>query len=121
MGAFEKSEKNYSRQLAVGYIVYMMAGSYFRQTGSRRNLQNLYLHYAEMPRQKQYQYEERVIRAMDHLDRNFLQKIESLRFQVTGRFDQEDYLLDFSTGGFESLQCRVQKNGSFQLIPLPLG
>lgn len=120
MGAFDKSEKNYSRQLAVGYIVFMMAGSYFCQSGSSRTLQNLYLHYAEMPQQKQYQYEERVIRAMEQLDSKFLRRIAGLRFRVSGRFDQEDYLLNFSTGGFESLQCRIQKNGTFRLIPLPL-
>ena len=79
---------------------------------------NLYLHYAEMPREKQYQYESRVISSMEALGKEFLQNIATLRCNVRYRLCGDDILLEFCTGGFEGLQCRIQKNCTFQLAPL---
>ena len=49
----ELSAKSYGRQSAVAYIIYMMAGSYFASGTSNSRLRNLYLNYAEMPKEKQ--------------------------------------------------------------------
>ena len=52
---FTNSGKGYSNQLAVSYIVYMMAGSYFHKSSCKNAMEekHLYMHYAEMPQQKQ--------------------------------------------------------------------
>lgn len=118
MKTFNNAEKKYNRQRATAYIVYMMAGSYFHSQKATGSFKNFYLHYAEMPREKQYGCEARVIQSMEALDHNFLRKISSLRFHAVCRIDGEDLLMEFSTGGFESLRCRIRKNGDFQLSPV---
>lgn len=54
MRTFNSSEKSYSKQRAMAYVVYMMAGSYFSSSSAAGRIPNLYLQYAEMPREKQY-------------------------------------------------------------------
>lgn len=117
MKTFSSAEKKYDRQRATAYIVYMMAGSYFHSRKADRSFKNFYLHYAEMPLEKQYRCEDRVIRSMEALDPQFLRNIASLCFHAACRNDGEDLLMEFSTGGFESLRCRIRKNGDFQLSP----
>ena len=75
MKTFNSIEKSYHKQRALAYIVYMMAGSYFSLSSSAFSPLNLYLHYAEMPREKQYQYESRVISSLEALGKDFLQNI----------------------------------------------
>lgn len=118
MKTFKSSEKNYSKQRATAYAVYMMAGSYFSSSSAASRIPNLYLHYAEMPREKQYQCESRVISSMEALGRGFLRKIAALRCDVRCRFCSDDILLEFWTGGFEGIQCRIRKDCTFQLTPL---
>lgn len=118
MKTFNSVEKCYSKQRATAYIVYMMAASYFSSRGAARKFPNLYLHYAEMPREKQYRCESRVISAMNALGKDFLQKIANLRYDVRYQFCGDDILMDFYTGGFEGLQCRIQKDNTFCLTPL---
>lgn len=118
MKNFSSVEKGYSKQRATAYIVYMMAGSYFSSHGATRKFSNLYLHYAEMPQEKQYQCESRVISSMDALGKDFLTKIAALRYDVRYNFCGDDLLMEFHTGGFEGLLCRIQKNGSFRLTPV---
>ena len=118
MKNFNSSEKGYNKQRATAYIVYMMAGSYFSSHGAPRKFPGLYLHYAEMPREKQYQCESRVISSMGALDEDFLQKIAALRCDVRCKSCGDDLFMDFHTGGFESLQCHIQKNGTFCFTPV---
>lgn len=118
MKTFNSSEKGYNRQRATAYIVYMMAGSYFSSSGVTRKFPNLYLHYAEMPREKQYQCESRVISSVEALGEGFLQKIAVLRCDVRFRACSGDILIEFLTGGFEGLQCRIAPNGTFLLAPV---
>lgn len=117
MKTFNNTEKGYSKQRAMAYIVYMMAGSYFNSQGSTDRFKNLFLHYAEMPREKQYEWESRVINSMEGLNKDFLQKIAALRYEVFFTTCDEELLMEFRTGGFESLLCRIRKNGTFQLTP----
>ena len=118
MKTFNSIEKSYRKQHALAYIVYMMAGSYFSLSNSTHRPLNLYLHYAEMPREKQYQYESRVISSMEALGKEFLHSFATLRCNVRCRRSGDDILLEFCTGGFEGLQCRIQKNCTFQLAPI---
>ena len=49
MGFFSLSKKQYNKQQAVGYVVYMMVGSYFHAEDLPRKFHNFHLHYAELP------------------------------------------------------------------------
>lgn len=118
MKIFSSNRKSYSKQCAMAYIVYMMAGSYFSSCGGACRIPNLYLHYAEMPREKQYQCESSVISTMEALGKSFLQKIADLRCDVRCRSCGDDIVLEFQTGGFEGLQCRIRENCTFQLTPV---
>ena len=112
------NQKNYNRQMAEGYIMYMMAGSYFKDGKALGSCGSLFLHYAEMPSQKQYQYEERVIKAMDHLDVDFLGKLSQLRCEVSYGWIDGQLVMLFGTGGFEGLCCRIKENGVFEVEPV---
>lgn len=116
-GTFKTS---YDKQHAIGYIVYMITSSYFGG-GSARGFDRLYLHYAEMPRQKQYEAEEQVILAMDRLASDFLEAISQMHYCATYFTHGSELILEFNTGGFESLRCTVQQDGSFFLTPVQAG
>ena len=47
MGFFSLSKKQYNKQQAVGYVVYMMVGSYFHAEDLPRKFHNFHLHYAK--------------------------------------------------------------------------
>ena len=117
MQNFNSSKKSYSRQFAMAYIVYMMAGSYFSSSSATPRIQKLYMHYAEMPREKQCQLEDRVISSLEKMEKRFLQKIADLRCGVRCSSCDGDILLEFYTGGFEGLQCRIRKDCTFRLAP----
>lgn len=107
--------KGYDRQRAAAYAVYMMAGSYFGGRNTADRFKNMYLHYAEMPREKQYDCESRVIAAMEELNKVFLRRISNLRCEVTCRICGTVLFMEFRTGGFEWLLCEVKKNGTFHM------
>lgn len=113
----EFSQESYSRQNAVAYIIYMMAGSYFASGTSNGRFRNLYLHYAEMPKEKQYENERRVIASVEKLGEDFLRKISGLRCETVCRRSGEELLMEFQTGGFEGLSFQIGKNGNFRLSP----
>ena len=114
----ELSAKNYGRQNAVAYIVYMMAGSYFGSGTSNSRFRNLYLNYAEMPKEKQYENERRVIDSVEKLGAEFLQKIAALRCKAVCRRFGEELLMEFHPGGFGGLRFQIERNGNFRLSPL---
>ena len=115
---FISTEKHYNRQYAACYAVYMMAGSYFAAGKGTAAFRKMYLHYAEMPRQKQYQSEEKVIRAMNRLDTDFLKKISDLRCEISCKCIGDDMHMKFRTGGFEGLSCVICPDGTFQIAPV---
>ena len=118
MKTFTSTERNYNRQYAAAYVVYMMAGSCFARCRSLRVFCNWYLHYAEMPRQQQYQCESQVIRATERMTCCFLEKIAALHCEVSCRHEGDDLCLDFCTGGFEGLHCLIHPDGTFQIVPV---
>ncbi len=112
--------KSYNKQFAVCYIIYMMGGSFFHKCtfGSAYEEERLYLHYVEMPKQKQYECEERVLRAVSRMDKEFLRAIQGLNCQVKCSFQGDDCKIEFLTGGFESMSCIVDEDGRFLIEPL---
>ena len=118
MAIFNSTEKNYNKQRAMAYIVYMMGGSYFNSSKMDDRFKNLYLHYAEMPQKRQYECESRVISSIERMGWNFLKKISELRCEITCRACGDELLMEFCTGGFEGLRCIIYQNGSFQFSSL---
>lgn len=120
MKNFASSEKNYDRQKAVSYIIYMMGGSYFGKCrcANSRAARHLYLHYAEMPRSRQYDCEEKVLDMIEHMSPEFLEALGTLSCETFFCDVDGDCVIHFYTGGFESLQCTVRKNGTFTIIPV---
>lgn len=113
-----KSMKTFSKQFAVSYVVYMMVGSYFHSTECRNPLEEkrLFLHYAEMKTQTQIEEECKVIKALEKLNKDFLESLETLRCEVHFGRSGNYYVVDFQTGGFESLSCRIGVKGDVEIL-----
>lgn len=118
MRSFINCEKGYNKQLASAYIVFMIAGSYFHKCHCQSRSPRFFLHYAEMPRQKQFEYEQRVIKKIECLDKTFLEKLSQLQCEVVGWQEEGDFVMVFQTYGFEELEFIINQNGNFQLLNL---
>lgn len=110
--------KTFSKQFAVSYVVYMMGGSYFYSTECRNPLEEkrLFLHYAEMKKQTQIEEECKVIQALEKLNKEFLETLGTLKSEVHFRRSGNYYVVDFQTGGFESLSCWIGVNGEVEIL-----
>lgn len=109
-------EKGYNKQLASAYIVFMIGGSYFYKCHSRSHSSRFFLHYAEMPRQKQYACEAWLAREIERLDKIFLKKLGQLQCEVIGWREKEDVIMKFYTYGFEELKFGINPDGEIQLL-----
>lgn len=114
-GIFSLSKKQYNKQQAVGYVVYMMVGSYFHAEDLPRKFHNFHLHYAELPEVQKGKIADQVICQMDKLDTKFLQEIALLRCEVVSFYEGEKLCLVFSTCGFGEIRCWITKDGWFEL------
>lgn len=110
--------KTFSKQFAVSYVVYMMGGSYFHSTECRNPLEEkrLFLHYAEMKREKQIEEECKVIEALEELNKEFLESLGTLKSEVHFRRSGNYYVVDFQTGGFESMSCFIGEKGKLEIL-----
>lgn len=120
MGFFCLSKKQYNKQQynkqqAVGYVVYMMVGSYFHAEDLPRKFHNFHLHYAELPEVQKGKIADQVICQMNKLDTKFLQEIALLRCEVVSFYEGEKLCLVFSTCGFGEIRCWITKDGWFEL------
>lgn len=114
---FTNSGKGYSNQLAVSYIVYMMAGSYFHKSSCKNAMEEkyLYMHYAEMPQQKQLTTETEVIKCMNQLCEEFLDSIRILNCEIHFKQFENEYRVVFETGGFENVEAVIDTAGHYQI------
>ena len=113
-----KTMKTFSKQFAVSYVVYMMGGSYFHSTECRNPLEEkrLFLHYAEMKKQTQIEEECKVIQTLEKLNKEFLEALGKLKSEVHFGRNGNFYVVDFQTGGFESLSCQIGVNGEIRIL-----
>lgn len=113
---FTNSEKKYNRQFAESYIAYMMVGSLFKKAVCKNpsEAKHLYLHYAEMPSEKQMNQEYAVLKQLDNFDFFFLNQIKQMQCEVYMKPCSDCYLITFSTG-FETIIARVDVKGHLQL------
>lgn len=87
MRFFSLSKKQYNKQQAVGYVVYMMVGSYFHAEDLPRKFHDFHLHYAELPEAQKGKIADQVICQMNKLDTKFLQEIALLRCEVVSFYE----------------------------------
>lgn len=106
-------ENGYKMQFAKGYIVYMMASSYFKKAicKNKREETHLYLHYCEMPQQKQFKHEEEVIRKIENIDKRILQRFETLQCHVIFQKVGKVYTIRFLTAS-EELIAEIDEKGN---------
>lgn len=117
---YVSSEKRYNQQFAVSYAVYMMAGSYFYKARAKNQLEitHMYLHYAEMPVQKQIDAEKRVMALMEKQGKKFCEAIDKLSCEVHTRRTDTGIELMFLTGGFEEFVISIDKDGHLSIMVL---
>ena len=111
------NSKGYNKQFAAAYIVYMMGGSYFKkcECKNKHEEKRLFLHYAEMPKQKQLNAEDGFLRKLEKLNPVFLDQMEELKSEVHFWKEDSDYNIVFQTGGFGVLECKVKENGEVDI------
>ncbi len=118
MRSFYKPPK-YDKQLATAQIILAKCGGCFH--GCRCNPckeKSTYLHYAEMPDGKKDSLEEEADKQLSGIGIGYLKKLSDLDCQaVFFKKDNNILLIRFDSGGFESLDCRIQKNGEFDITP----
>lgn len=103
---------SYNVQLAKSYITYMMVSSYFKKATcqNKREETHLYLHYCEMPQQKQLKQEEYVVKTIEKIDRRILRKLENLQCSVSFEKVNTMYTIHFLTG-FEEVIAEIDEKG----------
>lgn len=112
--------RTFSKQYAVSYIVYMIGGSYFHKCECRNKLEErrLFLHYTEMKQQNQIDEERKVIKSLEKLNKELLEKLGTLKCEAHFCQEGNNYFIDFQTGGFESLKCRIGMNGEVEILSM---
>ena len=122
MRTFSNQQNGSNQQFAAGYVVYMMGGSYFKNCVCKSPFEEkrLYLNYAELSNQKQIEMEEKVLGRFEELDKNLLEKFEELKCEVSFRQEEKDFFVEFRTGGFETLKCRIKERGEVEFVDLPI-
>ena len=83
MGLYSVKYGTYDRQKAMGYIAYMIASSYFKETPKNRWVRTWRLEYAEMKENQKYENEAYADTLMGHLGENFLAAIGDLKCSLT--------------------------------------
>ena len=116
MKSFSSIEKGYNRQFATAYAAYMIVGSYFHKCTAANSYEekHLYLHYVEMPMGKQVDCEKRIDDLMLNIEYNdpeFMECIAQLNSSTYFYKEDEYFIVDFRTGGFEGLQVMVDPGG----------
>ena len=119
MGLYSVKYGTYDRQKAIGYIAYMIASSYFKETPKNRWVLTWRLDYAEMKENQKYENEAYADTLMERLGEKFLTAIGDLKCSLAARREGEDLRLYFFTGGFEALICTVDPRGRLEIKAVP--
>ena len=119
MGMYSVKYSAYDRQKAVGYIAYMMVGSYFYKAEPNSTIGVWRLHYAEMDSAGKYELEEQADMMMESFGTDFLKKIGRLMCCVKFRDLGESLELVFTTCGFEEVVCTITKKGRLDIRAVP--
>ncbi len=118
MRTFTNTENKSNKQLAASYVVYMIVGSYFKDCICQNKFEEkrMYLNYAELSVPKQIDLEDRVISQFEKMDKTFLEAIQNLKCKVSFLQKDKDMFITFQTGGFESLEYKVNEKGKVECL-----
>lgn len=118
MRTFTNQGKSYQNQFAVSYIVYMMGGSCFHKCECKNKLEEkrLFLHYAEMPKQKQIDAENRILKMIERMEQDLLMKLGNMKCEVHFIKKDSEYQVVFLTGGFENIRFTIRENGDVEIL-----
>ena len=119
MGMYSVNLGVYNKQKAIGYIAYMIIGSYFEKTRPGFVFRNWKLDYAELSDQQKFEKEELADRLMGRLGEEFLTAISGLRCEAIPRWNGSDLEIRFLTGGFEAVICTVSPKGRLEIQAVP--
>ena len=119
MGLYSVKYDTYDSQKAMGYIAYMMAGSYFARTEPKPVFETWRLNYAEMNDRQKEEKEAFADAQMLRLGEDFLESIASLRCEVHPSMQEGDLVLQFETGGFDGIVCRITDKGRLTIEAVP--
>ena len=119
MGLYSVNYTTYNKQKAMGYITYMIASSYFKETPKNRWVQTWRLDYAEIKENQKYEKETYVDTLMGRLGKEFLAAIGDLKCSLLARREGEYLRLYFLTGGFEALICSIDSKGRLDIEAVP--
>ncbi|MCD8083387.1 MAG: hypothetical protein LUE86_07780 [Clostridiales bacterium] len=111
-------KKPYDCQRAAGYIAYMMGASCFHSCTCKSfsQEQSFLLHYREMPEPKALRIEDQVLDELAQLGTGFLRRLSDLSCEVQFSVENGILVVQFDTGGFESLSAEVNTNGSVRVV-----
>lgn len=110
------NSRRYNSQYSEAYIVYMIIGSYFADCVCSNELEekHLYLHYKEMPANRQLRDEKSVIDFFERHYRDLITGIRGLRCEVFFRKRNGSYCICFDTG-FERIMAVISSEGKFDI------
>ena len=106
---YSGNQKNYNRQLATAYAAYMIVSSYYKKCVVKNTYEekHLFLHYKELPEIQQIAAESNVLQQMEALSKNLTDTLRNMYCEVNFTKDDSDYIISFTTGGFESLKVQI--------------
>lgn len=113
--SYAANDKNYQKQCAETYMLYMMIGSYFSKTYCSNSLaeKRLYLYYKELPANRQTAEEERISRRFEKKYHDYLKQLENLHCEVHFSQKADKYIIYFRTG-FDEIKVTVYPNSQYK-------
>lgn len=112
--AYKFTEKRNNIQEQTTYVIYMIVSSYFHKSScnSRTLETSLYLHYLEMPKNRQKNLEKQVIRRSEQDLGEVMSVLSQMNCEVVFTHRDDRYYLDFETG-FETVSVVVNQMGYY--------
>lgn len=112
--AYKFTEKRNDIQEQTAYVVYMIVSSYFHKSicNSGALETSLYLHYLEMPKNRQENLEKQVIRRSEQDLGEVMSVLSQMNCEVVFTHRDDQYYLDFETG-FEAVSAVVDQKGHY--------
>ena len=106
---YSGNQKSYNRQLATAYAAYMIVSSLYRKCIVKNPYEekHLYLHYKELSDLQQIALESTVLKHLSGLSENVSDVFKDMYCEVNFSRDDSDYLIYFTTGGFESVKGQI--------------
>lgn len=110
------TEKRNNKQQQMGYILFMIIGSYFHKSicNTKAMETSLFLHYKELSETRQEKLEERVIKNTERVLSGYLMVFEEMNCEIS-ICRKGDYLLLVFETGLETITAEVDTKGNYRI------